>query len=251
MALKVSRTGENLTETVVEARIIPNPDKARDLWAGILSPNFEQLGFTYIPVPQLNLVQQDRTAIKFTLDNDNTNSSLNLFVNEQMGVRFVINGLIVSFNCAQGKYLGWEEYRKVLIDVLSVFMKLDIAKSFERLMIRYISEYDFNILDKVKIEVNPHADCEYQTSEISLSRSDNNIDSYITISGLKERVSKNKKEKRVTSLFDVNVFERLKDNATSIEDVCISLDNIHEIEKKSFFGLLKEDFIETIYLDNE
>ena len=84
MALQISRTGENLTETVVEARIIPNPDKARDLWAGMLSPNFEQLGFTYIPVPQLNIVQQDSSAIKFTLDNDNINSSLNLFVNEQI-----------------------------------------------------------------------------------------------------------------------------------------------------------------------
>lgn len=250
MTLQTSRTGENLTETVVEARIIPNPDKARDLWAGILSPDFEKLGFIYIPVPQLNLVQQDSSAIKFTLDKDNVNSSLNLFVNEKTGVRFVINGLTVSFNCAQGKYLGWKEYNQVLIEVLSVFMKLDIAKSFDRLMIRYISEYEFNILDKVKIEVNPHANCEYLTSEISLSRSENNVYSYITISGIKERVSKNKNEKRVTSLFDVNVFERLKENA-SIDDVCASLDNIHEIEKKSFFGLLKEDFIKTIYKDNK
>lgn len=245
MALQIPRTGENLTETVVEARIVPNPDKARDLWAGILSPNLEKLGFIYIPVPQLNLVQQDSTAIKFTLDKDNVNSSLNLFVNEQTGVRFVINGLTVSFNCAQGRYLGWNEYRKVLIEILNVFIAEDIALSFERLMIRYISEYDFNILDKVKIEVNPHAACEYQTSEISLSRSENNVDSFITISGLKERFSKNKKEARVTSLFDVNVFERLKEN-TPINEVYDSLDYIHEIEKKSFFGLLKEDFIETI-----
>ena len=245
MKLPKSIEFSNLVETIVEIRIVPNPDIARDLWAGILMATLGNAGYEYQNVPQLNVVADGDRSIKLTIDKDNANYRLTLFVNEKDGIRLLINESTLSFNCQRGKYPGWETYYAKIVEVLRIIESNHIVKAYERTMIRYISEYDFNILDQVEIDVNSHTDNKYNTLEVRLSRQEGTATTYISISGLRDRISKFSQEKRVTSLFDVNVFDRLTENA-NYEDVCTSLCEIHNIEKESFFGLLKESFVKTL-----
>lgn len=245
MNLPKTIDGSNLIETIVEIRLIPNHDYDRDLWAGILMSRLADAGYRYQNVPQLNIAPDDDGAIKLTKEKENLNSAVNLFVNEDEGIRLLINGATISFNCSKGKYVGWDNYFKNITEVLKIFETERIANSYERTMIRYISEYEFNILDKVDIDVNSHSDNRYNTLEISLARQEGNISAYISISGLRERISKLTKEKKVTSLFDVNVFDKLSEGAT-YDIVCDSLIEIHRVEKESFFGMLKESYVKSL-----
>lgn len=235
----------NLIETIVEIRLVPNPDISLNLWAGLLVSRLGEIGFQYQSIPQLNVVHEEDNSIKLTVEKDNGISAVNLFVNEEDGVRLIINGTTLSFNCNKGKYIGWESYLKKITEVLQIIDTVNIALSYERTMIRYISEYDFNILEKVDIDVNTHSDSRYNTLEISLSRQEGSINAYISISGLRERLSRATKETRVSSLFDVNVFDRLPEESTH-NDVVNSLCKIHRIEKESFFGMLKKDYVESL-----
>lgn len=245
MKLPKSIKSSSLIETIVEIRLIPNPDIDRDLWAGILMARLGEAGYEYQAIPQLNVTTEGEGSIKLTVDKENTNSTLNLFVNEGDGIRLLIDGSNMSFNCSRGKYIGWNRYFAKIAEVLEIVEAHRIVQSYERTMIRYISEYDFNILDQVEIDVNSHTDNKYNTLEIRLTRQEKSMTTYISISGLRERVSKFTQEKKVTSLFDVNVFDRLIENATC-KDVCDSLHSIHNIEKESFFGLLKESYVKSL-----
>lgn len=235
----------NLIETIVEIRLVPNPDLSRDLWAGILSTRLSAVGYKYQDVPQLNVESDGGNSIKLTVDKDNVNSLINLFINDEDGIRLLIDGPMLSFNCVRSKYIGWDNYSKKISEVLEIIDNEHIALSYERTMIRYISEYDFNILEKVDIDVNPHSDSRYKTLEISLSRQEDSINAYISISGLRERISKATKQMRETSLFDVNVFEKLTEKA-DLQTALRSLDKIHHIEKESFFGMLNEDYVKSL-----
>lgn len=236
---------QNLVETIVELRFIPNPELNRDLWAGLLATKLNDLGFQYINVPVLNLVPENDGVLKFTIDTKSINPSVSFFANDEKGLRIVIDNSNVSFNCLRGKYIGWDTYYENIVQVLEIVISARIALSFERTMIRYINEYDYNILDNVKIRVEQPASDEYGIREISLSNKKDNFFTYISLSGLRERTSKTTAEKKISSLFDVNVFEKLNQE-TTLHDICRSLNDIHKIEKETFFNLLKEDYLKSL-----
>ena len=48
-----------------------------------------------------------------------------------------------------------------------------------------------------------------------------------------------------SSLFDVNVYENFTESE-SISVVINSLNKAHQIEKETFFGLLKDDFVKSL-----
>lgn len=54
-----------------------------------------------------------------------------------------------------------------------------------------------------------------------------------------------KGEERISSLFDVNVYENFG-FTNSVKIVTNMLDKIHNMEKETFFGLLKKDFIQSL-----
>lgn len=245
MKLPIAIDCPNLKETIVEIRLLPNPDVQRDLWAGLLSSEFERIGFKYQTVPQFNVTKEGEGAIKLSIDKDSVNSSINLFINEEKGVRALINGSTLTFNCEKGRYLGWEVYLDIITKFLQAFHDTHIVQAYERTMLRYISEYEDNILENVKIKVTPNTESEYKPLDIILTREEESARVYISISGKRERISEPNQEKRISSLFDVNVFDKLPCDA-GLNEVLSSLNKIHLMEKKAFFGMLKEDYIKSL-----
>lgn len=116
-------------------------------------------------------------------------------------------------------------------------------------MIRYISEYiDTNILDQLIVDISVNSarseTMPLSTQEIQFTSTDKNTSVFVAVSGIKKRTLIVGETKN-SSLFDVTVYETL-DSEASINEVLASLDTIHLIQKESFFGLLKDDFIKTL-----
>ena len=121
-----------------------------------------------------------------------------------------------------------------------------ITKEFNRVQIRYISEYiDIDIIDQINgticinSEVGP-----YRNQEIKLNRTEGNMKVFVSLVNKARRKNAKGKE-RISSLFDVNVYENF-DFTNSVEIVTNMLDKIHNMEKETFFGLLKKDFIQSL-----
>ena len=235
----------NLVETVIELRFVPNPELNRDLWAGMLAKQLSDLGYQYHNVPQINIIPENNGVLKFSIDNKLINTAINLFINDEKGLRIVIDHSNISFNCLRGKYLGWEEYYDNIIKVLDIIHSSGIIGLFDRTMIRYINEYSYNILDYIDIDVKLPSSKDYETREISLSHRKDNFITFISISGLRDRVSKATREKRMTSLFDINVYENLN-KESNLSDVYKSLSEIHRIETETFFSMLKKDYLKSL-----
>ena len=52
-------------------------------------------------------------------------------------------------------------------------------------------------------------------------------------------------EERMSSLFDVNIYEKF-DSSDSVDFIIELLNKIHNAEKETFFGLLKDDFVKSL-----
>ena len=233
---------DNLIETIVEVRIIPKCPS--ELWAGMVSVPLMNLGYKYIPAPQLNVRLDKNGKTTVSLNRSEENASSGIFVKEN--IRFIMDGNSVSFNCNMGHYVGWESYLKEIKDVINTIQECGITQNFNRVQIRYISEYqDIDIIDHINGDIcigdksNP-----FKSQEIKLNRIDGNMKIFVSLTNKMKRRNL-RGEERFVSLFDVNIYENFEDS-DSIETVSTLLDKIHQIEKETFFGLLKQDFIQSL-----
>ena len=121
-----------------------------------------------------------------------------------------------------------------------------IAKDFNRVQIRYISEYqDIDIIDYINGNICIGDETNrFRSQEIKLNRIDGNTKIFVSlVNKTKRRTPKG--EEYSASLFDVNIYESFE-SSDSIEMVISLLDKIHMVEKETFFGLLKKDFIQSL-----
>lgn len=235
-----------LIETIIEIRIVPATEVGGAMLAGMLMPRLQEAGYLFRRVPQVNMMPEGNESVRLTIENE-SGVPAGFFENEDERVRLLVDGTTIAFNCVNGPYIGWERYSAQIARVLDILEQEGVVAGYERTMIRYINEYDDDLLENVDIEVNPHGggDNMYDTLEVRLSRNIGNVVVYVSISGKRKRQSTVTGEKRETSLLDVNVFDRLADGS-GLADVKESLERIHLIEKESFFGLLKEDYLKSL-----
>lgn len=235
-----------LIETIVEIRFVPAPEVERALLAGMLTLKLKEAGYVYRKVPPLNVAQEGDRSIRLTIDKSGDEGGASVFENEEERVRLLVDGTTIAFNCIGTPYIGWERYRIQVERVMEILEEAKAVASYERTMIRFINEFEDNILDHVNIDVHSRSgDHHYDTLEVRLSRQEDDAVAFISISGKRERVSNLTKERRETSLFDVNVFCRLPEGS-GMEEAMESLEKIHRIEKESFFGLLKDDYLTSL-----
>ena len=233
MKLPKKISPDNLVETIVEIRMIPlcNPE----LWLGMVSVRLKDIGYKFVQFSQ-SLLGKD--------ENDQSQrDSVCFFVKSD--IRFIMQNNSLIFNCNLGKYVGWDVYSSEIKQVINAVQESGIANCFDRTSIRYISEYkDTPILDHIKGTINiGESKLGLNNQELKLSRQEDNIKVFVSLSNLKKYNTTNGERK--VSLFDVNIYENFAESC-SADDIMISLNKIHQIEKEVFFGLLKDDFIETL-----
>lgn len=236
MKLPKKITPDNLLDTIVELRMqIQQP---LELIAGMLAPILSEIGYQFVSLPNVNLQVSKGNQVAIEVEQRSNNVPV-LFVKH--AIRVLVTPDRVSVNCERGKYVGWTKYSEEIIAIIDAIIKSKIVKSFNRVSIRYVSEYrEESILNKIKYNVASDNELGLAPREVKLTSSVDNMKVFVTLSDCITR----KTPEGVTnvSLFDVNIYESCED--TLKLDIIINLLNkVHNAEKINFFGLLKEEFI--------
>lgn len=233
---------DNLVETIVEIRM--KPMCPPELWAGMISAHIKNLGYKYIPAPQLSVRLDKNGKMAVSVESGKENTTQGIFIKGNL--RFVMQSDSLSFNCNIGHYVGWDIYQKEIRNVISAIQECGIAKDFDRVQIRYISEYlNIDIIDCIKGTININSEIgPFKNQEIKLNRIDGNMKVFVSLVNMTKRKGINGEE-RMSSLFDVNIYEKF-DSSDSVDFIIELLNKIHNAEKETFFGLLKDDFVKSL-----
>lgn len=230
---------DHLLETIVEVRF--ESSLSSELWLGLLMPYMQKAGFKFVPTPKVTIQFGTDKELKFDVSKDDTVGGL--FIKDD--IRVVVQNKVVSFNCNLGKYVGWEQYSSVIKDVLGFALNSNVAESFNRTSLRYISQYkNFPLLDHIKGSINIENNLGLNKQELKLSSVDASRKVYVTLSNNIERKD-NSGNKYLASLFDVNIFDNVQ-KTSDLSIIILSLEEIHQKEKEIFFGLIDDELLKIL-----
>jgi len=157
---------------------------------------------------------------------------------------------LIIFNCLKD-YISWSDYRPEIEKVLSQISKAKVIEKYNRIGVRYISEYpETDLKDCVKFSFT------FGTPEIESStytfNSEFTSGNFRTILNLKNKLpvlkEKNADSQSIitpVSIIDIDV---IMDNLslTDLKSLLIDIDKAHLRQKEVFFNLLKENFLKTL-----
>lgn len=156
--------------------------------------------------------------------------------------RVEVNANSITFNLI-GSYTGWDEYSKTLTTTLSPLIEKGIIAKISRIGIRYISVFDhIRIFDHLKSSL--HLEPFDQTSSRAQFRIELEQGPFLMIVTLINAFPKT--DGGIYSITDVDtikVFDSIKIQANEVLEW---LEKGHSEQKKVFFSLLKQDFIDSL-----
>lgn len=134
-------------------------------------------------------------------------------------------------------YIGWSKFSKKVKDTIERIKKLSIVDVYTRIGIRYINGFDYNIFEKIDLSVifNDFSLKDFN----SLIRIDFPSNEFISTL----QVSNNAQIKRNDTISKGSILDIDTHIKNPGEDIIKLVEKGHLEEKKLFFNLLKEDFI--------
>ena len=150
----------------------------------------------------------------------------------------------ISFSCLS-PYSGWDEWTKFFFPILEDLEKLDVLKNakINRLGLRNINKIDGKLLEHTKtvFAIDNTSLAPYKTQIHSEFFENDNL----IILNMANDIGQQKKD--IISVFDIDCVKNVNAPFVTLKKDIIEsgmLDSLHETNKKFFFGLLKEDFLE-------
>jgi uncharacterized protein (TIGR04255 family) len=240
MSLPQKLNPDNLKDTLVEIRYAQGIPQ--ELMLGFASSILVPLDYQYLPVPNqnINIALNNNQQIAFGVGSN----SGGFFIKDDVRIQFIGNQII--FNCLADKYVGWEKYFKIIFDIISNLFDKKAIKDFNRVSIRYISEFkNIDIYQGIKGTIDiSNAGLKLDNSILRLVDESNNLKTYVSLTNKARRISP-LSQIIEASLIDVNVYENF--NPISNLDVLRNkLNQIHTKQKEVFFGLINNDFLNTL-----
>lgn len=142
-----------------------------------------------------------------------------------------------------GKYLGWESYFQKISEYYKVINETGVMTSIERIGLRYINFFDFNIYEKTTVEMKING-VETENKGLNI-RTVIPSDEFLTTVGIASNSELIQNGKRMSgSIIDIDV--GLKPSSFAMNDILTATEKAHVKEKSIFFNLLKDDFIITL-----
>jgi uncharacterized protein (TIGR04255 family) len=139
-------------------------------------------------------------------------------------------------------YEGWEIFSEKIISLLNSIKMLDIIESINRIGLRYINIFDENIFTDV-INVKITNDNNDFSSENLLIKNEIIEGDYTKIIHLSSKATLEHNSKITTgSLIDIDISKN-KSLDEFLQNIKNELNKIHDIEKKEFFQLIKNEFL--------
>lgn len=177
------------------------------------------------------------------------NNSPVFLYNEKIKIQFQQNSII--FNCLE-EYVLWKNYKPQILSVLAKIHSTNVISSYERVGLRYISEYQgMDIVDKIRFTyplgtinksiVNTGFKTEFFEEDFKVILN-LNLNSIMPPFEGKDITDAN----NYLSLIDIDVI-REKLQTQNIDVVFDIIEKAHAIEKNLFFNcVMKKEFIETL-----
>lgn len=144
------------------------------------------------------------------------------------------------------EYIGWERFYQNIESILSTVFELDIIRNVIRIGLRYINFFDsINIFDgntRVHISIDD-SELPYKETQLRTIINNGNMNSIVQVMN---EVLVNKMGKTfMGSVIDIDTFINVGLDDIEKQKECI-IQQLHEEEKKHFFGLLTENFIKNL-----
>jgi uncharacterized protein (TIGR04255 family) len=238
MSLPKKLNSDNLKDTLVEIRY--SSDIPQELTLGLVFRMLAPLGYTYTPANvNISLGESQQVALGF-------NSNIGGFlIKENVRIQLISNQ--ITFNCLSDKYVGWESYSRIILEVMDELYKQEVIRNFNRISIRYISEFkNLAIFPNIKGNIDiSQTGLKLDNSILRLVDESQNLKIFITLTNKAKRISQNQQIVDA-SLVDVNIFEHFNPPINELKDLKTKLDIIHLKQKEVFFGLITDDFLKTL-----
>jgi uncharacterized protein (TIGR04255 family) len=243
MSLPKKLNPDTLKDTLIEIRYMQGIPQ--ELMLGFVSGILQPLGYQYLPVPNqnINIALNNNQQIAFGLGSD----SGGFFLKDDVRIQFVADQII--FNCLADKYVGWEKYFQVISDIISDLFDKEVIKDFNRVSIRYISEFkNIDIYQVIKGTIDiSEAGLKLDNSILRLVDESDNFKTYVTLTNKAKRISLSPQAPKIieASLIDVNVYEKFNP-VSDLDMLKNKLNRIHTKQKEVFFGLISNDFLDKL-----
>jgi uncharacterized protein (TIGR04255 family) len=165
------------------------------------------------------------------------------FTHSTKKIRIDISENNIVFNIT-GKYVGWTDYRKYILETLKILFQKKIIKDIYRISMRYISVYqDIRIFEKTKIELTFGMELPSNlTTQIRTEFEQNGVFSIINLANGFKNTDDN-----IFSIIDIDTISLFQDKVISeIPAIEAILEKVHNQEVNLYFGLLKPDFLNSL-----
>lgn len=206
---------------------------------GILYQNFQNdLGtFNSFPMPMVNIpleIREKEDSLKFmpvyTLLDDGKRYSLQ------------IGGKVASivYDKAHGKeYGGWRDYFKPEVEkFIECIGKSKVIKKIINLEYQNIDFFqDEDIFENVDIKINYPTKC--ASKQLSFSETSEGITNNVNINGSAQAIV----DKKNTNGSTIDIKTIYADLDIDIDNIKETLEKMHESNKKLFFSIIKEEYI--------
>lgn len=223
-----------LIDTNIEIRF--DADYVADAIFGIV---YKELQSTYPEMEKLPILQlPDEIRLK---DPELKGKAHYKLSNETFVLQ--IGPKVVSLGSTK-EYVGWDIFFNEVKKMCMTIKKLEIIKRVHRLGIRYINFFDFNIFDRINLNVSMNGD--KVECDKALFRTEIQDNEFINLLQVASNVTVRSNEKTlVGSVIDIDthIVATMENFFDVMETLLIEG---HNAEKKLFFRLLQSDFLETL-----
>lgn len=171
--------------------------------------------------------------------------SLNAYIFYNEHIKFELLPEAIVFNCFD-KYIGWDLYIKEIEKVIQLVASTGKIDIYERIGIRYISEYPNLNLSKITKFYFNFGMPEVQSNRFNFRSefNDNNLTIVLNLAHNVPVITNNKDDQKNVSIIDIDVISQFSVDQT--EELIQKLQESHLKEKEVFFSLLNEDFLNTL-----
>ena len=218
---------------------------------GYLFGTLSEMGFAY----SNELLKQPQKKTVTTQPNEIVVNLLpqHLYFNEEIKIQLHQSGSLI-FNSVN-KYIGWSKFASYIQSTLTKLVEQNVIQGYSRVGIRYISEFpNIDLLDKLNFSFNLQGlNQSLQNGSFRFEWNDSphkivvNLGMKLPI-GVSTTVEGEKID--FISLIDIDVIN-MEVSITKNEELFAAIEAAHLKQKEIFFGLLREDFLESLNPDYE
>lgn len=159
-------------------------------------------------------------------------------------------GVLIGPRCitlsSSKNYVGWEGFLKEIVDLFNKISELDVIKNVQRLGLRYINTFNFDIF--AKIELNVKVGNNPLISNNTFIRAEIPSDDFVSILQVANNATGAIGNNPFSgSIIDIDTYTTLGLDRFFLNSKYLDLIiKGHEEEKKLFFKLLKPEFLKTL-----